>query len=37
MPVEFIDLISQQDFSYLMGLAGIASAFVILTIWSQGF
>jgi len=36
MPVEFVDLITTQDFYFLSGLAGLVSAFVILTIWSRG-
>jgi|LGVF01.2.fsa_nt_gb hypothetical protein len=36
MPVEFVGLIELQDWNFLAGLAGIISAFVILTIWSRG-
>jgi hypothetical protein len=36
MPVELVPYISAEQFHYLSGLAGIASAFVILVIWSQG-
>jgi hypothetical protein len=36
MPVELVGLISADNFNYLMGLAGIASAFVVLVIWSRG-
>jgi hypothetical protein len=36
MPVEFAELITPEMYHYLMGLSGIASAFVVLLIWSQG-
>lgn len=36
MPVEFVGLITVEHYGYLMGLAGIASAFVLLIIWAQG-
>ena len=36
MPAEFVGLITPEQFHYLSGLAGIASAFVVLFIWGQG-
>lgn len=36
MPEEFIGLIMYEDYQFLMGLAGVVSAFVVLTIWSRG-
>ncbi len=35
MPAAFVDLLTPEHYEYLMGLAGIASAFVILWIWGQ--
>lgn len=36
MPPELVGMITPEQFNYLMGLSGIASAFVILVIWSKG-
>lgn len=36
MPLELQGLITPENYNYLMGLAGITSAFVVLVIWSRG-
>lgn len=36
MPIELQPFLTVENYHYLMGLAGIAGAFVILLIWSQG-
>ena len=36
MPSEFIGLITVEHFNTCMSLAGIASACVVLAIWSRG-
>jgi hypothetical protein len=36
MPTEFLTLITSEQYNYLMGLSGIAAAFVVLVIWSRG-
>ena len=36
MPADLVGLITPEQFNYLMGFAGIASAFVVLVIWSRG-
>jgi hypothetical protein len=36
MPVELVELLSVENYNYLMGLAGIAAGFVVCLIWSQG-
>ena len=36
MPVEFADLLTQNDFYFLSGLSGIVSALVILKLWANG-
>lgn len=36
MPADLVGLITLEQFNYLMGFAGIVSAFVVLIIWSRG-
>ena len=36
MPAELVGVLAPEQYNYLMGLAGIASAFVVLVIWSRG-
>lgn len=36
MPDQLVGLITPESYNYLMGLAGIASAFCVLVIWARG-
>lgn len=36
MPIQFVDLLTPEHYHALMGLCGIFSAFIVLTIWSRG-
>lgn len=36
MPVELVPFLTVENYNYLMGMTGIASAFAVLIIWSQG-
>jgi hypothetical protein len=36
MPAELVGVLTPDNYNYLMGLSGIASAFVVLIIWSRG-
>lgn len=36
MPVEFTDILTVDNYNYLMGMSGLVSAYIVLQIWSKG-